>query len=121
VNAGVYNRSRNVQIASEVELADTGWTRMKGLLGRTPKDFSEGKALWIIPSQGIHTIGMAFPIDVAYLSSDGQILRVYHQLAPFRIGALMLRARSVLELPAGILGRTQTDVGDLLEIHPAEE
>jgi uncharacterized membrane protein (UPF0127 family) len=89
---------------------------MRGLLGC--KDLAPGKGLWIRPSQGIHTIGMAFPIDVAYLDRDDRILRQYHRLAPFRIAAVSMKAHSVLELPAGTLSRTGTAIGDALEIQP---
>jgi len=89
---------------------------MKGLLGR--KALAAGKGLWIRPAHGIHTIGMSFPIDVAYLDRENRILRLYHRLAPLRIAAFSLRARTVLELPAGTLSRTGTAVGDELEIQP---
>lgn len=89
---------------------------MKGLLGR--KALAAEHGLWIRPSQGIHTVGMAFPIDVVYLDREDRVLRLYHGLAPFRIAAVSLRVRSVLELPAGTLSRTGTAVGDLLEFQP---
>ena len=92
---------------------------MKGLLGRSTQSFSEGRGFWLHPAQGIHTIGMAFPIDVAYLDAKGQIIKLYHQLAPFRVAAVKLRARSVLELRSGTLLRTGTEVGDVLEIRSA--
>ena len=40
-----------------------------------------------------------------------------HELAPFRIAALKLRACSVIELPAGTLAKTRTSVGDELELN----
>jgi hypothetical protein len=116
-----FNCTRQTLLASEVELADTGWARMKGLLGRKAAEFRNGKGLWITPSEGIHTIGMSFAIDVVYLGADSRVLRVYHRLAPFRIAAVKLKSSSVIELPAGTLARTQTQVGDLLQISTAEE
>ena len=89
---------------------------MKGLIGRSADAFSRGTGLWIVPSNGIHTIGMRYPIDVAYLDSKERVLKIYHRLAPFRLAALLLKARSVLELPAGTLEQTQTEVGDVLEM-----
>ena len=80
--------------------------------------FGPGQALWIKPSDGIHTIGMSFPIDAAYLDSEGRVIRLYHQLKPYRIAAIVLKARSVLELPPGALVQTGTVVGDLLEFQP---
>lgn len=116
----VINRSKRTVLASDLEVAETTWARMKGLLGRRADQFSGGKGLWIVPSQGVHTIGMTFPIDVAYLNSKQQVIYVCHELAPFRFARLKLRARSVLELPAGTLARTQTAVGDSIEISEVE-
>jgi uncharacterized protein len=110
------NRSKQTMLASEVALADTSWTRMKGLLGKRSEDFPTGKGLWITPSQGVHTIGMKFPIDVVYLDSKHRVIHVCHSLNPFRFAAVKLRCRSVVELPAGTLAQTQTSVGDVLEI-----
>ena len=112
----VFNLTRNTVLASEVELVDTEWTRIKGLLGRRAVDFASGNGLWIVPSQGVHTLGMSFPIDVAYLDSGYRVIHVCHRLAPFRIAALKLKARSVIELPAGTLAHTETSIGDVLEI-----
>ncbi len=113
----VLNKTRNACLASETEIAQSLFRRMKGLIGRSAQAFTPGNGLWIVPSNGIHTFGMSFPIDVAYLDSREQVLKLYHRLAPFRIAAPMLRARSILELPAGILAQTHTKVGDVLEIH----
>lgn len=91
---------------------------MKGLIGRSLQEFAQGGALWIVPCDGVHTFGMRFPIDVAYLDAQGRILRIYHRLAPFRLAALSFKAKSVLELPPGVLAQTNTDVGDVLEFSP---
>jgi uncharacterized protein len=110
----VFNCTRQTLVASELEVAETGWSRMKGLIGRSADSFMPGKGLWILPSEGVHTIGMAFPIDVAYLNSEGRIIHSYHRLVPNRIACIKFRAKSVLELPAGILASSQTEIGDLL-------
>ena len=91
---------------------------MKGLIGRSAEQFAAGKALWIIPSEGIHTFGMRFPIDAAYLDSQGRVIKVYHELAPYRLAAVDFKAGSVLELPPGILTQTHTEIGDILEFQP---
>ena len=116
----VFNRSKDTVVAAEVELAETAWSRLKGLLGRSEKEFAPGKGLWIYPSQGVHTFGMSYPIDVIYLDSAERVIRVCHRLAPSRIGPLKLRARSVIELPAGTLAQSRTSAGDALEIRRVE-
>ena len=115
------NRSRETVLASACEIADSGWERMKGLLGRREKEFPPGKGLWLAPSNAIHTIGMSFPIDVAYLDAGGRVIHLYRRLAPFRFGAVKLRAKSVLELPAGTLEATRTSLGDVIEFRPAAD
>ena len=35
-----------------------------------------GTGLWIVPSRGVHTIGMMFPIDLVFLSKDKEVVHV---------------------------------------------
>ena len=73
-----------------------------------------------MPSKGIHTIGMKFPIDVVFLSRDNVVLRLISGMVPNRISGVQLRAYSVLELPNGTIKKSQTEVGDRLEISLVE-
>jgi uncharacterized protein len=114
----VFNQTRGICLADETESARSFFKRIKGLIGRSANQFVAGKALWIVPSEGIHTFGMRFSIDAAYLDSHGRVLKLYHELAPYRLAAVLLKARSVLELPSGVLAQTHTEVGDILEFRP---
>jgi hypothetical protein len=111
----VVNKTQNTCLASEVEVADSLFQRMKGLIGRTSQEFPPGHGLLIIPCNGIHTFAMRFPIDALYLDSRNRVLRLCNGLAPFRIGPLSLKTHSVLELPAGTLKRCNTKTGDVVE------
>jgi uncharacterized membrane protein (UPF0127 family) len=64
----------------------------------------------------IHTCFMRFPIDVAFLDGEGNVLYLIHRLGPWRASRMVWRARAVLELPPGILAHTQTRVGDRLTV-----
>src|SRR6266545_1720602 len=90
--------------------------RRKGLLGR--EAFADGQAMVIAPSNAIHTLGMKFPIDVAFVRRDGRILKCAPAVQPWRM-AVALRAYAVIELPAGALTRHDTEVGDVMTIVPA--
>ena len=114
MNIVILNDTRQFILASQLEVAETGWQRMRGLIGRSTRDFERGKGLWIPSCEGIHTIGMAFPIDAAYLDSNYQVVHMYQNLHPFRIGKVKWSAKSVLELPAGTLEESRTKVGDFL-------
>ncbi|MGB2768478.1 MAG: DUF192 domain-containing protein [Candidatus Zixiibacteriota bacterium] len=100
-------------VARRVEWAGTSAQRRRGLLGRSGLDPEEG--IYIVPCEGIHTFRMKFPIDVAFLGKDGHVLAVHHSLKPNRISRIVLRAQGVLELSAGRLRATDTEVGDIIE------
>ncbi len=112
----IYNKTRETFVATEATVADSYLRRLVGLLGKTKRWAQLGRGLWIVPSRGVHTIGMMFPIDVIFLSKEKEVIHVEEHLRPFRISAVSLRAMSVLELPAHTIFRTGTQVGDRLEI-----
>src|SRR6202171_5416915 len=114
----VYNKTRETFVATEAMLADSYLRRLVGLLGKTRRWAQLGRGLWIVPSRGVHTIGMMFPIDLIFLSKEKQVLHVEEHLRPFRISKVSLKATSVLELPPHTIYRSGTQVGDRLEIAP---
>jgi len=100
-------------LASAVELAVTSETRRRGLLGRDSIDLSA--ALIIAPCSAIHTAFMRFVIDVAFVDRGGRVLKVVHDLQPWRIAASP-RAFAVIELHCGSLRRSDVAVGDQLRV-----
>lgn len=112
----VYNKTRETFVATEVAVADSYFPRLVGLLGKTKRWAQLGKGLWIVPSRGVHTIGMLFPIDLIFISKDKQVVHVEEHVRPFRISKVSLKAMSVLELPAHTIYRSRTQIGDQLEI-----
>ena len=76
------------------------------------------EGIYLVPCEGVHTFGMKFPIDVAFLDSKGTVLAVHHGLKPWRISKILFRARGVLELAAGVLRETGTETGDVIEFLP---
>ena len=111
-----FNRTRQVFLATTLALADTHWSRLRGLVGTSPGDFGNGWGLWIVPCRGVHTLAMRFPIDVVYLDRDGTVVHINENLKPWRFGRISMQAASVLELPRQALNRTGTSVGDKIEI-----
>ena len=111
-----YNRTRQAYLATDLEVADTHWSRLRGLMGTDASNFPAGKGLWIVPCRGVHTLGMRFPIDVVYLNGDRVIVHIQEQLRPWRLAALRLNAATVLELPSSVVRQTGTIVGDKIDI-----
>ena len=108
-----FNRTRGVMLATQVKTAESFDERRMGLLNRD--QFSTGEGLHIVPCDSIHTVGMKFSIDVAFLDEIGMVLETASDLQPGlrRIGCD--RAVSALELPCGVLRMTGTRPGDILE------
>ncbi|HME60367.1 MAG TPA: DUF192 domain-containing protein [Candidatus Binatia bacterium] len=114
----VINLSKKTWLATKVRKADNFLTRLVGLLKRT--HLGPEEALWLMPSKGIHTIGMKFPIDVVFLTRDNHVVGLMSGLPPYRISAIHLRGYSVLELPNGTIKKSRTELGDQFEISLAE-
>jgi len=81
---------------------ETFMERNRGLLGRAPLETSEG--MLITPCNAVHSLGMRYAIDLAYLDRRGRIRRLVRHLRPWR-ASLCLAAASVLEMPAGTVDR----------------
>lgn len=110
------NRTRQAPLATALAVADTHWSRLRGLLGLDSGDFGHGAGLWIVPCHGVHTLGMGFPIDVLYLDRGLRVVRIQSNVRPWRVTPVVRHAASVLELPCGTAGETNTAVGDTIEI-----
>ena len=108
------NRTRNAVLGDRVTWAGDSETRRRGLLGRSGLEPGEG--IYIVPTQMIHMFGMKFPIDVAFLDREGKVLVIHHRLRPNRLSRFVLRAEGALELPAGTLAATGTEVGDRIRL-----
>lgn len=111
-----FNQTRQSYLATSLAVASTHWTRLRGLLGLHASDFRNGDGLWIVPCHGVHTLGMAFPIDVVYLDDAMTVIHVHCDLQPWRFAAVRSQAASVLELPCRTAAETRTAVGDKIEI-----
>jgi hypothetical protein len=103
---------RDGEVLASVEVARRARERAVGLLGR---DRLEG-ALLIERARSVHTIGMRFAIDVAFLDRWGRVLDTITPMRPFRVSLPRLRASAVLEAPAGAFARWRLVPGDVVEV-----
>jgi hypothetical protein len=103
-------------LCERLERADTWRARLVGLLGRD--GLPPGDGLLLDPCNSVHTFFMRFPIDVAFLDDSGVVVALNHRLQPWRATRVHLRARTTLELPAGVLGAGGVLVGDRLTEAP---
>jgi uncharacterized membrane protein (UPF0127 family) len=102
---------REGEVLASVEVARSWRSRARGLLGRDRVD----GALVLRPCRSVHTLGMRFPLDVAYCDGDTTVLRVV-RMERHRLGMPVWRSRLVIEAQAGTFARWNLRPGDRLEI-----
>jgi uncharacterized membrane protein (UPF0127 family) len=102
---------RDGEVLASLEVAASRRARRRGLLGR---DAFDG-ALLLVPARSVHSIGMRFPIDVAWCDKDMVVLRVA-RLGRYWITRPVARSHAVLEAEAGSFARWNLTVGDQLEL-----
>ena len=115
----VIRNSRNQRrLAHDLIAAFDSKTRRTGLLRRDT--FPEGSAMLIAPTNAVHTFFMRFPIDIAFVTRTGRVVKTYEVVRPWRIAA-SFGAYAVVELPEGTLSRCDTLAGDTLVIVPESQ
>ena len=108
-------------VAQRLEVADSFWSRARGLLGRSSLD--HGGGLLIEPCASVHMFFMKFPIDVVFAvrETEGDLFvrKVVADLGPWRMSAC-LGAAVAVELPAGTASAMALRPGDRLRFVPAD-
>lgn len=99
------------RVLASAELAHDRKSRARGVLGRHHLD----GALVLQPCRWVHTLGVRFPLDIAYVDADGIVLKTV-RMHRHRVGLPVLRARWVVEATEGAFGRWGLHVGDVIEI-----
>jgi uncharacterized protein len=115
----VYNQTRECFLSLDVAAADTIFSRLRGFIGRLKLRSDEG--IWVVPSRGIHTLGLLFPLDLIYLDAHYRVIHLVEYFPSFRIAPLKTQAESVLELPTHTIYSSHTQTGDQFVICVAEE
>jgi len=88
-------------LTAQAEIACTLVTRLRGLLGRD--GLPEGTLMYIIPCNSIHTLGMRFAIDLLFVDSGMDAVRVERNVSPGRVVFGGRRAKGVFEAASGWL------------------
>jgi len=102
------------RVLASLEVADSVSDRVKGLLGRESID----GALLLRPAKGVHTLGLKFPIDVAFCRKhdDGYEIVDIVTLGKHRVSRPRLRASVIVEAEAGSFERWNVRPGDIIDV-----
>ncbi|MDO9533910.1 MAG: DUF192 domain-containing protein [Bacillota bacterium] len=110
----VFNFTSNNMILDEAEIADSFNLRLKGLLGRS--SLAPGKGLIIRPCRSVHTMGMQFPIDIAFVDNEDRICHIIKNMRPYKISPCINKSSYIIEAPSGTFTSTSTAVGDKVKL-----
>lgn len=113
----IVNERTGQVVADQLLVAFDSQSRRQGLLKHT--SLPESTAMVIAPSNAVHTFFMKFPIDIAFVSKSGRVLKVRSSVPAWRMSGA-LRGFAVLEMAAGSLERSGTTAGDQLVIREAK-
>jgi uncharacterized protein len=108
------NITRQTVIATEVRMADNYFKRLQGLMGKPGLPAQAG--LWIVPCNDIHSCFMRFEFDAIFVDKQNTVLYLVERMKPWRISKMVKGGHAVLELPAGTIEATGTQVGDKIEL-----
>jgi uncharacterized membrane protein (UPF0127 family) len=111
------NRTRGTVLCERLESAGGLAGQGRGLLGRDGLASNSGM-LFVssLPLMWMHMFFMRFPIDIVFLDREGRVLHICHELRPWRLSPIVLRARKALELPASAAAASSTQPGDFIEL-----
>ncbi len=115
--ARVRNLSRGIVLGERVALARTYLSRLVGLLNRSSLSREEG--LWLEPCNSVHMWFMRFPIDVIFLSREGQVVSLVPNLPIWSFTWPQTGAHVALELPVGVIAQSGTSRGDQIVLEAA--
>ncbi len=102
---------RRGEVLASLELTSAAVARGRALRRCGPADC----AVLVNGSRAAHTIGLAEPVDVAYLD-DALVVLATTRMAPHRIGLPRRHAGAVLAARAGAFERWRLRPGDALEV-----
>jgi uncharacterized membrane protein (UPF0127 family) len=112
----VTNVTRGEPLASRSDRADNPLSRGLGLIPR--KSLETGEGLIIDPCKSIVMFFMRFSLDVVFVDGEGEVCHLIEDIKPWRTSRIVPRSRYVVELPAGTIARTGTQLGDRIGITP---
>lgn len=110
---GLFNKSKNKTVASQVTMATSFLKRLKGLLGTSSLD--EDAGLYLSPCKSIHMFGMKYAIDAIFLSKDMVVVELVENLSPGAVSGHYSEAHSCLEMKAGMINKLNIEAGDQFE------
>lgn len=106
-------------LAEQVEVADSFWKRLRGLMFR--RNFEDGRALLFKIGDpriySVHTFFVFFLIDLVYLDQETRVVDIKREMPPWTTYRPKTEASFLVELPGGKVEDVGLEVGNKLKFH----
>ncbi len=106
----------DARVIASVEIATTRSGRRIGLIHHDKFD----GAIVLTPCRWVHTVGMRFELDVAFVDAAGIVIKT-RRMRRNRIGRPVVNATYVIEAQAGAFARWALTDGSVIEVRPDHE
>lgn len=103
----LFNQTKKITISENLTMLETIRDKTKGLLGK-----KDAEAIMFQTRFGIHTFFMHFPLDVLILDQAKKVVKIKENLKPNRLFFWPPKYETVIELPAGTIKKTNTELND---------
>lgn len=104
------NLTRNVVLGDRILEVKSGPSQATGHPGMN--GLSEGEGVWISPWNAKQSPGRQYEFDAVFVDTRNLVVGICQRFRSYGISQIFLAARGVLELPAGMVERTGTGIGD---------
>lgn len=114
--ASIHNATKGVVLHDRPQWALSGWRQAIGFMFRRP-----GKRalimLFLPPRrERIHMFFVRGPLDLVALDGNGSVMDLRPEISPWQTWKPKEKMYALLELPAGTIARTNTEVGDSIRL-----
>lgn len=120
----IKNATKNSILVKDLEIAKSVGKKTKGLMFR--KEIASDSGLLMIfgydRKHEMWMFGMRFPIDIVFIDKEKRIVDIKHSVRPmgknpmtWRVYKPKQNCRYVLEVNSGLIKKTKTEIGDILD------
>ncbi len=110
----IINLTKKKILAQNPKAARSFAERGRGMIGRNFENFD---AMVFDRCNCIHTLLMSITIDVLFVNRDNVVCELRKSLKPWRPFIRSGKAISVIELPQGAIEKSETKIGDVLNLN----
>ena len=90
------------------------YQRGRGMLGRTFDDFD---AMVFERCNSVHTLFMSISLDIIFIDREHSVCELHRAVPPWRFCVHSKQGKTVIELPVGVIEKTNIEVGDFLDLN----